>query len=92
MTSGIPIVCNQISIEGINARDGEEYLHCETPEEFAKAIQKLANNKEESMRLGRNGKRLIMENYSFIKDSKKLIAQIFDTLAEKIIDVEADKR
>lgn len=80
MSSGIPVVCNHISIEGINAIEGRDYLYCETPEEFSTAIKKLAENKQEAIRIGSNGKDFILDNYNYCKDCDKLISQIRDAI------------
>ncbi len=41
MSAGIPVLTNHIGIEGIEAEDGKEYLHCETAEEYAAGIARL---------------------------------------------------
>lgn len=42
--TGIPVITNEIGIEGIPARDKINYLHAETPHEFADAIFKIFSN------------------------------------------------
>lgn len=39
--TGIPVVTNDIGIEGIPATDGKDYIHCNTAEEFAAAIKSI---------------------------------------------------
>ena len=36
---------NNIGIEGIPAKDGSQYFHCEQPEEYAKVIRELYNGR-----------------------------------------------
>lgn len=72
LSSGIPVICNQVSIEGINAIDKKDYIHCENAEEYAKAIKKVYEDSEFAHTIGLNGKKLISENYSYEKDCSKL--------------------
>lgn len=41
LSSGIPVLTNDIGIEGISAKNGRDYLHCDTPEEYAAAIGQI---------------------------------------------------
>lgn len=43
LSSGIPVITNNIGIEGITADKGKGYLHCEEPEEYAEAVRKIYN-------------------------------------------------
>lgn len=45
MSSGIPAT-NEVGIEGILAKDGQEYIHCETPEEYETAIRKIISDEQ----------------------------------------------
>lgn len=50
LSAGIPILTNYIGIEGIPATNGQNYYHCEKPEEYEKIIRKIyfrQFNKEE---------------------------------------------
>lgn len=38
LSSGIPVLTNDIGIEGINAVDGESFFFCKTPEDYANVI------------------------------------------------------
>lgn len=41
MYSGIPVITNDIGIEGIPAIDGKDYYHCVTPEDYEKKIRQI---------------------------------------------------
>jgi glycosyltransferase involved in cell wall biosynthesis len=41
MSAGLPVLTNSIGIEGIPARDGTHYVHCETPDEYVAAIRRM---------------------------------------------------
>lgn len=83
MTSGIPVVCNRISIEGINAINGIDYIHCEKAEEFAEAINRLAVDKGFAETIGQGGKRVVINNYSYIRDCEKLATIICDSIEKE---------
>lgn len=38
MSLGLPVVCNDVAIEGIPAQDGKHYIHCNSKEEYIKAL------------------------------------------------------
>lgn len=44
MYSNIPVLTNDIGIEGIPALNGRDYIHCITPNEYADAIRYIYNN------------------------------------------------
>ena len=41
MSAGLPVITNEVGIEGINAVDGESYLAATKPEEYVSAIERL---------------------------------------------------
>lgn len=76
MAMGVPVLTNSIGIEGIDARDGYEYLHCETPEEYEKAIRLIIKGSIDSEKIAQNALDLINSNYdlkgSFLAYSQKV--------------------
>lgn len=64
MSSGIPVLTNDIGIEGIPAIDGRDYLHCVSPQEYASAIRKIHNNKIDVKNLETNAKGMLKEHFS----------------------------
>lgn len=73
MSAGIPVLTNNIGIEGIYAKDGEEYLHCNTKEEYAAKIQMLSENKIDSNTLGKNAKRFINHRFNIENSARKFM-------------------
>lgn len=63
MSSGIPVLTNNIGIEGIYAKKGLDYYHCESAEDYSRVIRKLIieGENEESL-ISR--KSLIQNNYN----------------------------
>lgn len=64
MSSGIPVLTNDIGIEGIPAIDGKDYLHCVSPQEYANAIREIHNNKIDVKNLEINAKGMLKEHFS----------------------------
>lgn len=73
MSAGIPVLTNDIGIEGIYAEDNVQYLHCNTQKEYATKIQLLAENENDGYTLGQNAKAFIQENFNTQKSADELI-------------------
>lgn len=80
LSSGIPVISNEIGIEGINAEIEKEYLHAETPMEFAEAIKKISENMDLSSTLSQNAKKMIAMNYNEQRSTEQFI-----TLCKELI-------
>ena len=61
--SNIPVITNSIGIEGISAINGEEYIHCESPKEYADAIINIYQNKNYRL----NGRNAVNREFSLQK-------------------------
>ena len=76
MAMGVPVLTNSIGIEGIDARDGFEYLHCETPEEYEETIRLINKGSIDSEKIAKNALNMVNSNYdlkkSFLAYSKKV--------------------
>lgn len=76
LSSGIPVITNDIGIEGIPAPKGVSYVYCQKPEDYVTAIRNAL--KGELDEIGRNGRRFIQSNYDIEKSvseyMKKLLA------------------
>lgn len=76
MSMGIPVLTNSLGIEGIEARDGFEYLHCEEPEDYENAIRKILKGDIDTEQIAQNALRAIDKNYdlekSFLNYSGKI--------------------
>ncbi|MCR5405052.1 MAG: glycosyltransferase family 4 protein [Butyrivibrio sp.] len=65
MAAGIPVLTNDIGIEGIPATDGKEYFHCKTKEEYAEAIKRLYEDPELAVKIGEAGMKLVDKTFSY---------------------------
>lgn len=68
MSSGIPVITNSIGIEGIPAKAGIDYIHCETAEEYIKAIGKLYDDRTAAAKIGKNGKQFLENTFNYERD------------------------
>lgn len=63
LSAGIPVLTNQIGIEGILAENGVQYLHCEEPEEYERRIRQLVNGEIDVDVISGNARKLISDRY-----------------------------
>lgn len=64
LSAGIPVLTNDIGIEGIDAEDGLHYFHCVKPKEYERTIRKLINGETDSREMSFRARRLINEKYN----------------------------
>jgi glycosyltransferase involved in cell wall biosynthesis len=67
LSAGAPTLSNAIGIEGIHAEDGDAYLHCETPEEFADGVRKIILDHEFAYQLSCGSRAFMRDNFSYEK-------------------------
>lgn len=77
---GVPVVTNDIGIEGIAAKDGVEYLYATTPEEYADVIHKMISEEIDTECISHNAIDLIKGSYdlqkSYVQYSQRVYALI----------------
>lgn len=78
MSAGIPVLTNDIGIEGIGAADGRDYLHCGRPEDYIFYINRMAAGTYRTESISENARRFIRENYNL----PRLLDQLIDKLQE----------
>lgn len=76
--AGIPILTNEIGIEGIPLERNIEYLHCETAEEFAGTIRKIMVNKIDLESISKNETIAIKKNFNLNKSLENYISWLED--------------
>jgi len=67
MASGIPVVSTRLGAEGLPAKDGENILLADDPEEFAGKIVTLLGNARLSRKISDAARDLVVKNYSWQK-------------------------
>jgi len=80
MSSGIPVVTNQVGIEGIPAIKGSEYIHGETADEFFEGVVKLKEDSSLRRQVAENAKKMIAANFNLIESYRAYREKILDGL------------
>lgn len=83
MSSGIPVLTNEIGIEGIPAKQGESYIHCSSPEEYAKAIVCFYNDRNYIKTIGDSGKKMVNQYFNINESIDNYVTMIHGLCEEK---------
>ena len=70
--AGTPVVSTSLGAEGLMSRSGEHLLVADQPEVFAEAVSSLLASSELRMRLGKAGRSLLDQQYSWEAGWRKL--------------------
>ena len=81
MAMAMPIVCYPASADAIEGIDGRHFLIARTPKQFAELVVSLLRNPSRGTALGLEGRRLVMEEYSW--DSR---ARTYERLYQAVLD------
>lgn len=76
LSAGIPVLTNQIGIEGIEAVNGKDYFHCEKAEEYASTLGDIFNGTVDAQKIGENAIRFMKGKYDLDEEMDKLIISI----------------
>lgn len=80
MSAGVPVLTNNIGIEGIPARNNMEYFHCEAPQEYAETVLGLISG-QKSLQTDAL-KSFIQQHYNISKEFKKFMDDIHNDRKE----------
>lgn len=72
MASGTPVITTALGNEGIEAKNGEEIIICENPEDFANETLKILKDDYLYEKISRNGRKFIEENFDWKNIAEKL--------------------
>jgi len=72
MAYGLPVVTTSIGNEGIEAIADREILIADTPEEFARKVIMLLNDRELRVKIGEAGRRFVAERF----DSNRMLSKL----------------
>lgn len=76
LSAGLPVVTNKIGAEGIDLTNEENYLHCEKPEEYVEAINRLRHDDKLRRKLSTNGKLHVANFFDVDASLDRLIGKI----------------
>lgn len=72
MSCGTPVITTALGNEGIKARENEEIVICDLPEEFSNKTSLLLTDEYLYEKISRNSRKFIEKNYDWKNISKKL--------------------
>ena len=76
MSAGVPVLTNEIGIEGIGAEPGKGYLHCVSEEEYADAVNWLYLNRGQAEKVAKSGQNYVKNNFDLEKKYQLLLEQL----------------
>lgn len=83
LSAGIPVLTNDIGIEGIDARDGIEYFRCITAEDYESVIRKMINEEIDSTQITNNAIEMIERSYDLKKSFSKYSNRVYSLIEEE---------
>ncbi|MCK9421783.1 MAG: glycosyltransferase [Bacteroidales bacterium] len=72
MAMQIPCITSKLAFLALNARDGEEILVAQTPDEYVRHILLLLNNPEKSEQIAKNGFAFVHRNFNWETETAKI--------------------
>ena len=81
MAMGKAVVSTSVGCEGIEARDGQELLIADDPDDLARQVVEVLRNPALRQRLGENGRKLAEEKYSWA-----IIARIMEDVYREAVE------
>jgi glycosyltransferase involved in cell wall biosynthesis len=81
MAAGLPVLSTRIGAEGLSITDGENIVLADAPESFADETVRLLTDSALRTRIAANGKRLVVENFSWASVTKAFGAHCQAVLA-----------
>ncbi len=82
MAMGVPVVSSRIAAGGVDAVEGEHLLVADTPQQYAEAIVRLAEDPGERARLARAGRERMLSHHAWPKSMQRLDTLIEGCLSE----------
>lgn len=76
LSAGLPVLTNDIGIEGIPAKDGVEYLHCHREEDYVNNVKNLIHHDELAKSIGEAARRFMQSTYNIDLKLDGLIKRI----------------
>jgi glycosyltransferase involved in cell wall biosynthesis len=81
---GCPIIASEVAVEGIQFVDGVHYLQATTAEEYLERISRvLAHKGQYGQLLGRNARDMVVNEYSWDSESRKLESLLVEAAASR---------
>ncbi|HID55666.1 TPA: glycosyltransferase [Candidatus Poribacteria bacterium] len=81
MAMGVPVVTTSFGFEGIEAIPGRDLIVADTPEDIASQVIRLLRDPDLRERIGRNGRKVVEERYSWRVVGRKLV-EVYEEVME----------
>ena len=72
MAMGVPVVTSRVAAGGVDAVDGEHFVVCSSPEDYASAILRVAGDPAERRRLAVAGRERMLSHHAWEKSMQRL--------------------
>ncbi len=82
MASGVPVVSTSLGVQGVDGKDGEEFLLAETARKFADQVCLLLSDDKLHRKISENGRKLMLEKYSWQKGVEVLDHTLKELITE----------
>ncbi|MFT4204993.1 MAG: glycosyltransferase [Chitinophagaceae bacterium] len=76
MTCSLPVLTNEIGIEGIGGEDGIEFLYCKTPQDYEKAVRLLVERPMLRWDIGNHAREWVNGHFDYQKDLELYKAEL----------------
>lgn len=76
LSAGLPVITNEIGAEGIGLSDGVNYIYGATPDDYVRAINKLAEDEEFQKNISSNGRKHVMRYFDASQSLNGLIERM----------------
>ncbi len=83
LSAGIPVLTNDIGIEGIDARDGIEYFRCVTAKDYETIIRKMINGEIDLSQITKNAIEMIERSYDLKKSFSEYSNRVYSLIEEE---------
>lgn len=78
MSSGLPVLTNEIGIEGINAVNERDYFFCKTPEDYERRILGLSENPDIGIKMDSMAKKFVKEQFNYERDADRFYYKLIN--------------
>ncbi len=78
MSGAVPVLTNEIGIEGIPAENGKDYIFCDKPEEYAAAIAKLSQDETFYEMISANARKFMDTQYNLEANSRQIYNSVME--------------
>mgnify|MGYP005780535289 CR=1 FL=1 len=80
MSAGVPVLTNQIGIEGVEAKSGKDYFYCKDAVDYANVINLAYEKKIELESISKNARLITESKYDYSKSGQMIANKVIDLL------------